>query len=555
MDVKFPSIPAVSMVMPKEIASILRPMREILLQFAGSGTGRVVSVQELIAVGLIDGEAVGGGLAPQPLTDYTPPAAPTGLEAAGALANVILKWDAHSSDNIAVTEVWRAETNDISLAERIGTAPGQTYVDAIGSGAIRYYWVRYISRANVAGPFNAQLGLQGQTAYDAGYLMDVLAANPPPGATYNPLLYVQATPIVIDGITIPAGVYMTAAFVRALSVGNAQIANAAIDNAKVASLSADKITAGDIAAARIQANIVSALVGKYNTLSALVASIGQLQIDAGGYLRTEGVTAYTAGTGFWLGQVGGAYKLRIGNPSGSQMKWDGTDITITGAIMGGAYTGYAWPTAGAGGGFYLGPSGLLLGSSNDGKYLQVTSTGDIYAPQFSIIAGVATFSGALSAASGTYAGALSAASGTFAGTLTAGAVNAVNTINLAGQAVTIPVSAYTAGGVNGVDGDVLLQSATITSTGAPITILVSAGVQLGTSDQGSVRALLRLYRGATLLYSEPVAGGIVTLSISDTPGAGAHTYHAKLNQNTAGYTNLIQSITTNRSLCILETKK
>ena len=49
----------------------------------------------------------------------------------------------------------------------------------------------------------------------------------------------------------------------------------------------------------------------------------------------------------------------------------------------------------------------------------------------------ATFRGALSAATGSFAGSLSAATGTFSGTLTASAVNAVNTINIAGQAVTI----------------------------------------------------------------------------------------------------------------------
>ena len=93
--------------------------------------------------------------------------------------------------------------------------------------------------------------------------------------------------------------------------------------------------------------------------------------------------------------------------------FSGTDIqTNTGTIGGvrintnglntGGFSGYAWPTSGQNG-FYLGPYGLLMGNANDGKYFQVTSDGNIYAPGFSVVGGNATFSGTLnvkSAASG-----------------------------------------------------------------------------------------------------------------------------------------------------------
>jgi len=57
-------------------------------------------------------------------------------------------------------------------------------------------------------------------------------------------------------------------------------------------------------------------------------------------------------------------------------------------IFGGSYSGYAWPTSGNG--FYLGPSGLLLGNFNTGKYLQVTAAGDIYNSNFDIVNGAMT---------------------------------------------------------------------------------------------------------------------------------------------------------------------
>lgn len=93
-------------------------------------------------------------------------------------------------------------------------------------------------------------------------------------------------------------------------------------------------------------------------------------------------------------------------------------VQLRGSVKGGSFAAWAWPAAGLTG-FYLGAEGLLLGNYNDGKYFEVTSTGDIYAPGFNIISGVATFAGALSGATGSFTGSLSAATGTFAGSLSA----------------------------------------------------------------------------------------------------------------------------------------
>jgi hypothetical protein len=65
----------------------------------------------------------------------------------------------------------------------------------------------------------------------------------------------------------------------------------------------------------------------------------------------------------------------------------------------GAFSAAAtWPAAGAGGGTYMGPDGILVGSYHDGKYLKIRADGNMYGPQFSIEEGVATFSGKVSAA-------------------------------------------------------------------------------------------------------------------------------------------------------------
>jgi len=58
-----------------------------------------------------------------------------------------------------------------------------------------------------------------------------------------------------------------------------------------------------------------------------------------------------------------------------------------GSLRGGSFVGYQWPTDG-GGGFYLGPAGLLLGNANLGSYFQIEANGNIHTPGFNIIGGV-----------------------------------------------------------------------------------------------------------------------------------------------------------------------
>jgi len=76
---------------------------------------------------------------------------------------------------------------------------------------------------------------------------------------------VQASPTTVNGVSVPAGVYIGSAYIQNGVITNAKIANAAIDDAKIASLSADKITAGTIAADRLTAAVVNAKVTNIDT--------------------------------------------------------------------------------------------------------------------------------------------------------------------------------------------------------------------------------------------------------------------------------------------------
>jgi hypothetical protein len=197
---------------------------------------------------------------------------------------------------------------------------------------------------------------------------------------------VQTTATTINGVSVPAGVYMDTAFIRDGTITNAKIGNAVIDDAKIANLSAAKITAGTIAADRLDANTITSKVlsvdwAKITNASVTSAQIQDAAITTAKIANTIQSTTFTSTAGWQINKAGTATF---------------NEVALRGAINGGVYTGYAWPAAGPSNtGFHLGPSGLLLGNFNNGKYVQVTADGDFYTPGFNVINGQATFSGLL----------------------------------------------------------------------------------------------------------------------------------------------------------------
>lgn len=312
-------------------------------------------------------------------------------------------------------------------------------------------------------------------------------------------------------------------------IKRAMIALAAIDDALIANLSAAKVTFGEMSGDRISANTLHGDKITTNTLH-------------GDKIIANTVTA---------------------------AKINGYNLVV----YSGTYTGYAWPATGNG--FYLGPQGLLLGNANAGKYFQVEASGDLYAPGFSIVNGNATFSGALSAATGSFAGSLSAATGTFAGSLsaatgsfagalsaatgtfsgalTASAVNAVNTINIAGEAVTVPRGAYTPGaatlGYSPVGGGdetpntsaPVAQSVNITTHGQKVVVTFGCLAWsysiygLGGDPVPEYAVNFGLYRDNTLLmaWSHLSTGATCAMPpFTDNPPAGTYTYYVRLSTYT-----------------------
>lgn len=123
-------------------------------------------------------------------------------------------------------------------------------------------------------------------------LADIFRVTAPgAGVDEEAVFVVYTTPTVVNGITLPAGVYLRDAF--------------------VGTVNADRVVA--------------------NTLSAISALLGSVEVGAGGAVR-QGQTAYNTGVGFWLGDADGTPKFSIGNPAGNRLTWDGAELSYSGTL-------------------------------------------------------------------------------------------------------------------------------------------------------------------------------------------------------------------------------
>ena len=177
----------------------------------------------------------------------------------------------------------------------------------------------------------------------------------------------------------------------------------------------------------------------------------------------------------------------------------------------------------------------------------------------SLSAATGTFAGSLSAATGTFTGSLSAATGTFSGTLTANAINAVQTINIAGNAVTVPTSSFTASEVRNTVMDTFqdAQTITITTSGQRVYISSAAnsvtGLGLFGDNDYPIIPVFRLVRDGTELMQSSEAA----MSYSETPSAGTYTYRlqGKSTNPFGTTTTYYYAGASNRSLFVIETKR
>lgn len=334
-----PSIPPPNENNLVAFARAVKEALEVRLGRRGQGLDAAVTFRDLDKVQMVLGDGRGGvlGLKPpvgngggavdpgyDPTTDMLPPPAPQNVKASGAVRNVILEWDGPPSTyrNHAYAEIWRSSTNNLNDAAQIGQSGSTMYVDDVGEGQTRYYWVRFVSQANVTGPWHAagDAGEQAVTALDVGYTLGLLEGQIGESALatevidgkdafvfdtktfairfnetgYTPFI-TQAAPTTINGVEIPPGVYLDAAFMRTFVAQKGQIGALAVDDAAIESVSAAKVTFGEMEGDRIRTNSLDANRIRTGALFAGVEITAgeRLKISAEGWIETYSAAGYS----------------------------------------------------------------------------------------------------------------------------------------------------------------------------------------------------------------------------------------------------------------------
>lgn len=154
------------------------------------------------------------------------------------------------------------------------------------------------------------------------------------------------------------------------------VVNAVVDGNLLVSgtIGATKVAANAIETYHVKAGAIDATKITVSDLSAIQASLGTVQINSNGYIRSNGATSYTTGTGFWMGYDTTTYKFRIGNPAGNKLEWTGTALNVVGDITGS--TGTFGGSLAAGGGLFSvnGTTGAVsIKSATSGARLEIAN--------------------------------------------------------------------------------------------------------------------------------------------------------------------------------------
>lgn len=203
-------LPSITSNVPKDLRVFLDRVREAI---NGTGGDSLVSVRQLVAAGIAT--QTGTGItSPGGTGVVSTPIRPENVQAAGALANIMVTWDKPIYSGHAYAEVWAAsrtteqaaanpqENPTLGQAELVGMAPGVFFAHNLGAGATRFYWVRFVNVLGEVGPYQSTEGISGQTSVDPTYMLEVLT-----GAITESELYTDLSSRIdlIDGAATLSG--------------------------------------------------------------------------------------------------------------------------------------------------------------------------------------------------------------------------------------------------------------------------------------------------------------------------------------------------------------
>lgn len=148
----------------------------------------------------------------------------------------------------------------------------------------------------------------------------------------------RTTDTVINGVTVPAGTYMKAAYIHDATITKAKIADLAVDDAKIANLSAAKLTAGSLAVGQyiqstgyIAGNTGWKINSDGNAEFSNAVIRGTVYASNGQFFGTVlggAASTYSLGNGFYSGYDSNTYKWRVGSPTGARIQWNGLAVEV-----------------------------------------------------------------------------------------------------------------------------------------------------------------------------------------------------------------------------------
>jgi len=174
---------------------------EIRLGRKGDPQDRAITLRELVDSGLASRLKATAGFDPnqittsnlgvEPLIVPTSPYAPVGFTASGAYSQVNIFWTAAFYRGHNQTEIWSHTSDALGDATLAGVSTGISFIDPVGSGVTRYYWIRHVNLNGIKGPFNAGAGTVAATATDVAHQLAVLST----AITSSQLASALSTPI------------------------------------------------------------------------------------------------------------------------------------------------------------------------------------------------------------------------------------------------------------------------------------------------------------------------------------------------------------------------
>jgi len=191
-ETRVPSIPTVGED-PSSAVEALKQIVEVREGLSGDKLDKAVTYRDLVRLNLAydpSGQEAAGVVPASvsipvsrldeidgydPTKDLTTPPTPEGFSVSGAINLVLLSWDSPTYANHSYTEVWRSSNDNLGDAVKVGSSNTSSYVDATGSNRTYYYWVRFVSQANVEGPYS--LVAKGVTQISPSDILPVIEGN------------------------------------------------------------------------------------------------------------------------------------------------------------------------------------------------------------------------------------------------------------------------------------------------------------------------------------------------------------------------------------------